>query len=315
MQQILVTSYLNPDLDGVASVIAYTEFLQKIGKNTTMGIIGKPHDEVEYILNRFGFPYPESITNADNFNEVILVDTSDIGGLEGIISLEKVTEIIDHRNVHEADRFLKAKVQIELVGAAATLVAEKFIKSNIEISEESAILLYGAIISNTLNFKGSVTTSRDKKAATWLNKIAKLPENFWKDLFMAKSDLSDKKLSERIEGDFSWFAIGNKKVGIAQIEMIGAKKLIEERGNNIIQTLEKLKKEMNLDFVLQNTIELEDCKNFFVTNNTKTKELLEKVFGVQFSGISAENSQLIMRKQIVPLLKQELEKPTINFSK
>jgi len=308
MQPILVTSYINPDLDGVASVIAYAEFLQKTDKKNVAGIIGNIQDEVKYVLDRFGFSCPESIANADDFDDVILVDVSDVKGLEGKISPGKVIEIIDHRKVHEANKFIKAKVQIELVGAVATLIAERFMKNNIEISKESAILLYGAIISNTLNFKGSVTTGRDKKAAEWLNQVAKLPENFWKDLFIAKSDLSGDKLSDRINDDFKWFVIGGKKVGIAQIEMIDAKKLIDERGMEIIQTLEKLKSEMNLDFVFQNTIELESNKNFFVAGDTQTKKLLEKVLNVQFVGISAEKSELILRKQIVPFLKQELEK-------
>jgi len=270
MKPILVTCYVNPDLDGVAGAIAYVEFLQKTGKSAFVGIIGEPHDEAKYILDRFGFEYPPIIKNADNFDEVILVDTSDLNGLEGKIPAEKVIEIIDHRKVHEADKFPKAKVQIELVGAAATLIAEKFIQNKVDISKESATLVYGAIISNTLNFKGSVTTDRDKVAAEWLNKVAKLPEDFWKDLFIAKSDLSDNKLTDRINDDFAWFVMGGKKVGIAQIEMIGAKKLIDERGIEIIQTLENLKKKMNLDFVFQNIIELENCAGSNPNNFTPT---------------------------------------------
>ncbi len=307
MKPILVTCYVNPDLDGVAGAIAYGEFLQKTGKNSVVGIIGEPHDEAKYILDRFGFEYPPMVENADNFDEVILVDASDLNGLEGKISAEKVIEIIDHRKVHEADKFPKAKAQIELVGAAATLVAEKFMQSNVDISKESATLVYGAIISNTLNFKGSVTTDRDKIAAEWLNKVAKLPEDFWKDLFIAKSDLSGGKLAERIEGDFAWFVMGDKKVGIAQIEMIGAKKLVNERSGEIVQVLGKIKKEMSLDFIFQNTIELEDIKNFFVAQDSETQKLLEKVLKVQFAGVVAERPNLIMRKQIVPLLKDELE--------
>lgn len=307
IKPILVTCYVNPDLDGVAGAIAYGEFLQKTGKNAVVGIIGEPHNEAKYILDRFGFKYPSMIENADNFDEVILVDASDLNGLEGKISAEKVIEIIDHRKVHEADKFPKAKAQIELVGAAATLVAEKFMQNNIDISKESATLVYGAIISNTLNFKGSVTTDRDKEAATWLNKVAKLPEDFWKDLFIAKSDLSGNKLAERIEGDFAWFVMGDKKVGIAQVEMIGAKKLVNERNGEIIQVLEKIKKEMSLDFIFQNTIEFENTKNFFVAQDSGTKKLLEKVLNVQFAGVVAERPNLIMRKQIVPLLKEELE--------
>ncbi len=308
MKPILVTCYVNPDLDGIARAIGYAEFLEKTGTGCEVGIIGELHDEAKYIFDRFGFPYPKSIPNADEYDRVIIVDASDLKGLESKIAPEKVVELIDHRKVHEADKFPNAKAQIELVGAAATLVAEKFMQNNVEISKESATLIYGAVISNTLNFKGTVTTDRDKKAAEWLNKTAQLPGDFWKELFIAKSDLAGPKLAERIEGDFAWFVMGGKKVGIAQIEMIGAKKLIKEREAEIIQALGELKDEMDLDFIFQNTIELEDAKNYFVSFDAPTKALLAKVLNVQFSGNIAERPSLIMRKQIVPLLKEELEK-------
>ena len=100
---------------------------------------------------------------------------------------------------------------------------------------------------------------------------------------------------------------GRQKVGIAQVEMIGAKKLVDERSGEIVQVLEKIKKEMNLDFIFQSTIELEDTKNFFVAQDYGTQKLLEKVLKVRFDGITTERPNLIMRKQIVPLLKEELE--------
>lgn len=308
MKQVLITGYVNPDLDGLAGAVGYAEFLSKTGKLCEVAVIGEPHEEAKYMLDRFGFEYPKLIPNADNYDEVIIVDASDLNGLEGKIDPEKVIELIDHRKVHEADKFPNAKAQIELVGAAATLVAEKFMQHNIPISKESATLIYGAIISNTLNFKGTVTTDRDKKAAEWLNQVAQLPESFWKELFIAKSDLSGEKLAERIRGDFAWFVMGNKKLGIAQIEMIGAKNLVEQRELEIIQTLNNIKAEMQLDFIFQNTINLEETKNFFVTDDEPTKDLLTGVLQVTFNGNIAERPNLIMRKQIVPLLKEELEK-------
>lgn len=310
MNQILVTSYTNPDLDGIAGIIAYGEFLHKINKKVVVGIFGEPHDEAKYILDRFSFEYPKKLNSTEDFNQVILVDASDLKGLDNNIPPEKVVEIIDHRKVHEADKFPNAKVQIESVGAAATLIAERFIENNIEMSKESSTLLYGAILSNTLNFKGTVTTDRDRKSAFWLNKIAKLSKYFWKELFLAKSDLSGSKLSERIERDFALFVLGEKRIGIAQIEMIGARELICQRGNEIIKTLQQLKKSKmnNLDCIFLNAIELEHCYNIFVTDEDKSKQLLEKVFGIKFSKNSAEGKYLMLRKQIVPLLKEELEK-------
>ncbi len=308
MKSILITGYVNPDLDAVAGTIAYCEFLQKTGKNSVVGIIGEPHEEARYLLDRYNLEYPKTIPNADNFDEVILVDASDLIGIEGKIKPEKVIEIIDHRKIHEADKFPNAKVQIELVGSASTLIAEKFIKNNIEISKQSAILLCGAIISNTLNFKGGVSTDRDQIAFEYLNKVAQLPADFWKELFEAKSDLSGGKLKERILGDLAWFNMGNKKVSIAQIEMIGAEKLIAERVDEIIKILEDIKKEMQLDIIFQNTIELEECNNYFITSDAETQKLLEEILNVKFNGNVAKRPNLIMRKQIVPLLKDKLER-------
>lgn len=307
MHPTLVTSYPNPDLDAVAGVIAYAEFLQKTGKHAVAGVIGEPHDEAKYVLDRFAITHPQVMPDKSGYDEVVLVDASDVGDLGGKVALEKVIEIIDHRKVNEADKFPKAKVQIELVGAAATLVAERFMQNKVDISKAAATLLYVAIISNTLNFKGSVTTDRDKEAAAWLNEIAELPQNFTKDLFTAKSNLSGDKLVERVRGDFKDFAIGGKKVGIAQVEIIGAKKLLDERSEEIVQELGKMKEEMGLDLIFQNTVELEDNKNFFVAHDADTKKLLEKALNVKFINSVAERLGLILRKQIVPLLMQELQ--------
>ena len=64
---------------------------------------------------------------------------------------------------------------------------------------------------------------------------------------------------------------------------------------------------MNLDFIFQNTIELVDAKSFLVSQDSETQKLLERILKVQFTGDVAEISKLIMRKQIVPLLKESLE--------
>ncbi len=307
MKPKLVTCYVNPDLDGVAGAIAYADFLLKRGIACEAGIIGEPHDEAKYVFERFEFPSPTLIPNAEAYDEVILVDASDLNGLAGKIRPEQVIEIIDHRKTHEATAFPNAKAQIELVGAAATLIAEKFMAEELAISHMSATLLYGAILSNTLNFRATVTTERDKQAAAWLNARVQLPESFWKDLFLAKSNLSGIKLAERIEGDFAHFMMGGMHVGIAQLEIIGARKLVTERETEILEALSALKKAYALDHVFQNTIELEEVKNFFVTDEPETRELLEKVLTVRFSGNVAERPDILMRKQIVPLLKEALE--------
>ncbi len=308
MKPLLVTCYVNPDLDGVASAVAYAEFLNSQGREAQAGILGKPHDEARYVLTRFRLPSPEEIADDKDYQEVILVDASDLNGLESRINQEKVIEIIDHRKVHDAGKFSRAKAQIELVGAAATLITEKFLAAGSQISKESALLLYSAIISNTLNFKGSVTTERDRQASAWLAQFIQVPPDYWRELFLAKSDLAGSKLEERIRGDFAWFTLGAKRVGIAQLEIIGAEDLIRQRGEEIIAALEELKADLNLDYVFQNTIELDKLRNFIIAGDKDCQELLTRVLGIEFSGCVARKDQLMMRKQIVPLIKDELER-------
>jgi len=303
---ILITSYVNPDLDGVASMVAYAEFLQTRGTNAVAGIIGEPQVEAEYVLRRFGIVSPVTIPSADAFDEVILVDASNLSDLEGTIAVEKVIEIVDHRTTHEAGRFPNAALQIELVGATATLIAEKFMHENVALSREAAVLLCGGIISNTLNFKGSMTTDRDRDAFAWLNRVAQLSELFWRQLFVAKSDVTGEALSERIQDDFSWFVLNGTRVGIAEIELIGARAAVDGRGEEMIRVLEIIKDEKMLDHIFLNIIELEEPQSYIVAHDASTQQLLHDALRANFDGDVAELPRALMRKQMVPLLEDVL---------
>ncbi len=184
----IVTCYENPDLDGFAGAIGYSELLNKQGKATIPCISGEPSHETNYLINKYNLRGSFKIDSDASQREAILVDASTINGLPKNLDIDKVIEIIDHRVVNDSNKFTNAeKVQIEEIGAAATLIVEKFKDSNINPSEASATLLYGAIILNTLNFKSSTTTERDTKAAEWLDSLYKFSNDFAKQMFEAKS--------------------------------------------------------------------------------------------------------------------------------
>ena len=305
---ILITSYVEPDLDGTACAVAYAEFLQAGGQKAEAALIGAPHEEVEFVFKYFGFAKPPQIKNAFGWDKIILVDASDTTGLEGKVPLDKVIEIIDHRQVNELDKFPNAAAQIELVGAAATLVAEKFIFGRVEISKQAAPLLACAIISNTLNFNSPNTTKRDHQAFDWLNKLAKLPDNFARTMFLAKSNLSGSRLATRLEKDLAHFEFGGHKIGITQIEMIGAEAIVANRSDEITATLAEIKQKFGLEYIFLNLVELEGKFNIFITDEPNSQRLIETVFKIKFSDNRARLPRLIMRKQIWPLVKAELEK-------
>ena len=53
MNKRIVTSYEEPDLDGVSSMYAYTEYLNKKGINSDYYIKGKPKKEVGIVCDLF----------------------------------------------------------------------------------------------------------------------------------------------------------------------------------------------------------------------------------------------------------------------
>lgn len=309
MSSILVTCSVHPDLDGFACAVAYSELLNKQGEKAQAGVFGQPSEEVNFVLRRFGFDAPKPTEHPEDFENVALVDASLLQGLQEKILPKSVVEIIDHRKVNEAHLFPRAKVQIELVGAAATLVAERFKQGSIDISEKSAILLHTGIISNTLNFKSNTTTEKDKVMADWLNHKAVLPDNFAKEMFLAKSRLDGTKLQQALHNEFGFFQKDGqgKVVGIAQIEMLGAEQLLNSRKQEIFQHLNSLKEEFHVDLIFLSILELEQGFNFFVTQNEQTQRLLELVFRVEFKDGVAKRPGLIMRKEVWPLLRDKID--------
>lgn len=307
MAKTLVTSYTHPDLDAVSCVVAYTELLKKQGKHVDAKIFGTVHDEVQYVCDHFKISCPLSITSCDEYDELILVDASDTGGLDKSIKPAKVIEIIDHRMQNESHMFANARLQIEKVGSAATLVAEKFKQVSMDPSPESALLLYGAIVSNTLNFKAKVTTERDNEMAKWLKSFIDVPDSFAHDMFAAKSDLRGAKLQDRIISDFAWFSIAGKRESIIQLEIVDAGKLIETRKPELLQELHRFRDEMNLDIFLVSLVDLLANRNFFVTDDFATQKMLSSIFHIPFSNSVALHPGLIMRKEITPKIREYLE--------
>lgn len=305
MNKIVVTSYTEPDLDGYACAVAYAEFLNKTNKPAIVRIFGEPHIEATYLVKKFGFSIEED--SKAPLEQIVLVDASELRDLDRFVQPSNIVEVIDHRKVNDAALFKNAKIQIELVGSAATLVAEKFYNNGIDISVPAATLLYGAIVSNTLNFRAKVTTDRDRHMAEWLNHKLGLTKEFIDDMFRAKSDVSGEKLSQRIEADFAWFQFGNKKVGCAQLEIMDVKPLVERRKAEVLQILHDLKQKDQLDQIFISFIDLGEGFNAFITDDADMQSVLTEVLDVVFTDNLAFRPSYIMRKEIAPLLKEKIK--------
>ena len=305
---ILITSYECPDLDGVACTFAYTEFLQQQKQNVIAALSWSLQREAEFVLETFHIP---SLQDAEpliaTVDQIIILDASDTGVLSKTIPAEKVIEVIDHRKVHEAHtQFPNAKVQVELVGSAATLIAEKFHQEQLAPSQEAAALLYSAIISNTVNFQASVTTSRDHTMANRLKTQFTLPDHYIHDMFVDKSHFR-KSLKQTVIDDFATFNLHNHTLGIAQLEIVNVDAFIEKNRDELQAILEELKKEQGLEYIFLTCIDLEKAFNKLLVIDEPTKDILEEALQVNFENEITQREGILMRKELVPRIKDVIK--------
>lgn len=306
MKKIITTTYNGPDLDGYGCAVAYAELLRAQGKDAEAHIWGTPHLEVQWTLESFKIT-PAASPLEDREADLILLDASGPEDVPGTLQVEQVVEIIDHRKLHHADQFPNAKAQIELVGAAATLVAERFKEAGLEPSKESALLLLGGIISNTQNFTG-IVTDRDKEMAKWLQEISGAPEDLARQMFLAKSDLPGSKLRETLLGDSKVFYIQGKVVGTAQLEIIGVQQLLQDRRDEIEKVLQEIKVSESCDYTYANMQDLELGKSWLLCVDGKTVELLKDAPDITWKGRLGVSKKLTLRKQMNAWIEEKLRK-------
>jgi len=302
---IIVTSYENSDADGCGGALAYAELLRAQGKDARAGFYGAPSLEAQFVFREHNFEVPKF--HADAGDEVVTVDASESPYLKFIPNFDKVIEIIDHRKNNDAETFKNAKVQIELVGAAATLVAERFVSAGVTPTRDSALFLYAGIISNTLNFHSTGHTDRDIKMAEWLRGIANPPTDFIHRMFSAKSDLTGPILANEMDTEMGHYDFAGTRLGFTQLEIINGDKLVADRLDEIKQELIKLKASYKTDLMFLSVNDLEGDCNYFITPDEALEPVLEKLLDINFKNGLAKRPGHIMRKQIVPLLREYYE--------
>jgi len=301
-KKMFITAYEGPDLDGYSCAYAYTELLRRQGVDAVLGIFGEPDREVGFVLNTFGIHKHVEVLGelVSTHTNIVLCDASTLSGFPESLDPGNVVELIDHRKAHEIESFSNAKVDIQMVGAAATLVAERFFDAGAKPTEASAVLLYSAIISNTINFHNNVTTDRDKKMAEWLKNFFHEPGQYIEKMFSYKSDLSGP-----IGGVIEYaarFEVAGGVYGVSQIEAIDVWGFVHGRVLDIEKRLSELKEEKDFDHVFLTCVDIKAYQNIFVCFDGVLREVLEEVLGVSFENNIAKRDGILMRKEIIPLV-------------
>jgi manganese-dependent inorganic pyrophosphatase len=305
---IIVTSYRNPDLDGIACSIGYSQLLCLLGHPSHPTYYGSLGLEVDFVRNYCNsLPIKQQSTPYQQDTQFVLVDTADPDAIDPHILPEQVFEVYDHRKVVFTDKFPNAQAQIDLVGSCATIITEKYIENGQQPNSITALYLYSAIISNTINFQNTVTTDRDKQAASWLQQFLHLPSDFIERMFIAKSHITPANLQASVMQDFAVKEITGFRVGLAQLEVANLDQLLNQVESQLTELLRTLKSEKNLDFILFTGIDILKGGNRFLVVDPRSEKLYSGVLNTKFIQGRGSTPHIIMRKQMWPLIETDLK--------
>ena len=192
------------------------EFVDEVGKKMLKSRY-RSYPVVDDDNKLCGYVSRYHILNQHN-KQVILVDHNEYS--QSVKSIEKadLLEVIDHHRVSDIATNRPIFFRNEIIGSTAAIITSMYMENQMSIPKETAGLLLGAIISDTLKFKSPTTTEKDMGMAKVLADIAELDiDVFAKEIFKVSSNISNKSMDELLNQDIKRFEIDGKAVAIAQI--------------------------------------------------------------------------------------------------
>lgn len=298
MEKYIVTSYEHPDLDGISSMYAYSEYLNKTGKESRYYVRENIKTEPHIVCDMFGIEL-DSVDEIEEDANIVLVDTNN-PRLAPFVDASRVVEIIDHHRIREK---LPENVifEIEEIGAAATLVADRFRQNNIPISRNSAILLYYGIMSNSFALKSSNTSQRDIEVAKWLEEQCKeISKEKIKEIFRAKS-IFKAPLKDEVEAVIP-LKCGDIRMTVGQLEIVDAEKFIEKNKEELMEVCNYLIDRFKYDCLIINIIDTIGGYSILFSPNENTDKFIKDKFGCEIKNNICKNSKLVQRKEIIKSL-------------
>ena len=181
---IYVTGHKYPDTDTVCSAIAYAELLQKLGYDALPTVLGEVNSETSYVLREAGVETPRELVDASGYN-VVLVDHSNYKqSAEGLRDAH-IISIIDHHGDGNVTTQSQLVYDSRPLGSTATIIWIRYRNYGFEPEPQTAKLMLGALLSDTLNLKSENTTSADREAVKALSARAGVADvdGFYQEMY------------------------------------------------------------------------------------------------------------------------------------
>jgi manganese-dependent inorganic pyrophosphatase len=177
---------------------------------------------------------------------VMLVDHAEQAQSVPGIDQAEIIEILDHHHIGSIQTRIPVTATFDPVGSTATLVIERFRQSGMEPSPPTAMMLLGAVMSDTIILNSATTTDRDRLIVNYLERVLALDgAEYGREMFEATSDVSEVSAEEIISRDAKQYHTSSgHQICIAQIEVVG--KALLDRKDELLAAMRKARESREL---------------------------------------------------------------------
>jgi len=218
----------------------------------------------DFLSFRAGADLEQCRAEASNTNQNVFPVTDEGGRMIGIFSksdflqpVDKQIILVDHNEMSQAVRGTNHATILEIIdhhkigvvatnqpilflnipwGSTSTIVADQYLKYNIDIPSQIAGVLMSGLISDTLNLRSPTTTSRDVEILKHLSNRAGISADALAEkLFSSGSILSVRTAAQSITSDCKEYGDRGFKFSVSQVEELGFTKFFEKKDELLLE--------------------------------------------------------------------------------
>jgi manganese-dependent inorganic pyrophosphatase len=215
---------------------------------------------------------------------VILVDHAEQAQSAIGIGEAEILEILDHHHIGSIETRVPVRATFDPVGSTATLVVERFRQAGMEPSTSTAMMLLGAVLSDTVILNSPTTTERDHSVVEYLE----------------PADVSDLDAEEIVTRDAKRYQVrGDQEICIAQVEVVG--EALGDRREELLSELTEQRESKHLAlYALMITDVIEKGTTMLIAGDVA---MVARSFGVEASDSTIELPGVMSRKkEVAPTL-------------
>ena len=301
----LVLGHKSPDTDSTGSPILWAWYLSEVkGQSAEAVLLGEPNTEAAFLLAKWDLPKPRIISDLDENQPCVIVDTNNPAELPAGVNGADVQAIIDH---HKLVGGLETKGPIEItirpLACTATIMIDLMGDDAAKMPDWAKGTALTCILSDTLEFRSPTTTPHDKAVAEQLASDLGIDiPTYAAEMFAAKSDVSAFSDAELLRMDSKEYEVAGTKFRVSVLETTAPDTVLSRKAS-LMAAMPTVASEDGVEQVLLFVVDILNEEATLLVPNDLVKTVAEKSFGATVSGDSVVLPGIMSRKkQIIPSL-------------